>query len=314
MRIDDVVKMIRGKKGTVVSLRVRRRTGTRRRSRSRATSSSIEDVVRARRGAAEEGRADVRLHPPAELLRRRRQPAHARARTSHKLLVEMKAQKVAGVVLDLRSNGGGLLGDAVELTGELIDQGPGRPGARQPRQARRARRRRRGDGLRRPGDRARRSVQRIGVGDPRRRAAGLSPRGDRRHGRRRTARAPSRRSRISIGRRRQARSSASLKLTIQQFFRVSGDSTQREGVMPDILLPNPNGYIETGERTLEHALPCVADRSGAARRLARATGRSPTLAQKSAARVAKEPVLVEDRERDRRAEGAQGRHAGPAAA
>ena len=31
---------------------------------------------------------------------------------------------VPGVIIDIRSNGGGLLGDAVEMTGELIDRGP----------------------------------------------------------------------------------------------------------------------------------------------------------------------------------------------
>ena len=45
-----------------------------------------------------------------------------------------------------------------------------------------------------------------------------------------------------------------LKITIQQFFRVSGSSTQMQGVTPDVLLPNPTAYLETGERELEHAL------------------------------------------------------------
>jgi carboxyl-terminal processing protease len=45
------------------------------------------------------------------------------------------------------------------------------------------------------------------------------------------------------------------KLTIQQFFRVTGASTQREGVTPDVLLPDPLGHIESGERELEHAIP-----------------------------------------------------------
>jgi len=45
------------------------------------------------------------------------------------------------------------------------------------------------------------------------------------------------------------------KLTIQQYFRVTGASTQREGVTPDVLLPDPLGHIESGERELEHAIP-----------------------------------------------------------
>jgi len=47
----------------------------------------------------------------------------------------------------------------------------------------------------------------------------------------------------------------SLKITIQQFFRVSGASTQWQGVVPDILLPDPVGYIEAGERQLDNSIP-----------------------------------------------------------
>jgi carboxyl-terminal processing protease len=46
-----------------------------------------------------------------------------------------------------------------------------------------------------------------------------------------------------------------LKLTIQQFFRISGASTQWQGVTPDILLPDPAGYVESGERELENSIP-----------------------------------------------------------
>src|SRR5207245_2570464 len=51
------------------------------------------------------------------------------------------------------------------------------------------------------------------------------------------------------------------KLTVQQFFRVNGGSTQREGVTPDIVLPDPAGYIEAGERELGDALPWAEIRS-----------------------------------------------------
>ena len=46
-----------------------------------------------------------------------------------------------------------------------------------------------------------------------------------------------------------------MKLTIQQFYRVTGEPIQYHGVVPDIILPDPYGYIEAGERTLKHALP-----------------------------------------------------------
>jgi carboxyl-terminal processing protease len=56
----------------------------------------------------------------------RRGDPDARSATSDvaKLLVQLKAQNVDGVVMDLRENGGGSLVEAVELTGLFIDRGP----------------------------------------------------------------------------------------------------------------------------------------------------------------------------------------------
>ena len=41
-----------------------------------------------------------------------------------KLLGELKKQKVDGVLIDLRNNGGGSLAEAIDLTGLFIDKGP----------------------------------------------------------------------------------------------------------------------------------------------------------------------------------------------
>ena len=46
-----------------------------------------------------------------------------------------------------------------------------------------------------------------------------------------------------------------LKITVQQFFRVNGASTQWQGVVPDIVLPDPVGHIDSGERSLENSIP-----------------------------------------------------------
>lgn len=45
-----------------------------------------------------------------------------------------------------------------------------------------------------------------------------------------------------------------LRMTIAQFFRVNGGSTQHKGVVPDILFPTA-GDIDYGERSLDNALP-----------------------------------------------------------
>ena len=46
-----------------------------------------------------------------------------------------------------------------------------------------------------------------------------------------------------------------LKLTIQQFYRVNGDSTQTRGVPSDIELPSLRDWYDLGEEFLENALP-----------------------------------------------------------
>jgi carboxyl-terminal processing protease len=45
-----------------------------------------------------------------------------------------------------------------------------------------------------------------------------------------------------------------LKFTIRKFYRASGASTQLKGVQPDIILPSLNNYAEVGEASLENAL------------------------------------------------------------
>ena len=46
-----------------------------------------------------------------------------------------------------------------------------------------------------------------------------------------------------------------LKTTIQKFYRINGGSTQREGVKSDIIFPDRFAYLDMGERDEESALP-----------------------------------------------------------
>ena len=72
-----------------------------------------------------------RRHRPAELLRRHRRRPQGRRRTPsaprstcQQLLDEFKEQDVDCVLIDLRGNGGGLLLEAISLSGLFIDTGP----------------------------------------------------------------------------------------------------------------------------------------------------------------------------------------------
>ncbi len=47
----------------------------------------------------------------------------------------------------------------------------------------------------------------------------------------------------------------SVKLTIQKFYRINGGSTQKKGVEPDIVLPDTYAEIEYGERLKDNVMP-----------------------------------------------------------
>lgn len=51
-----------------------------------------------------------------------------------------------------------------------------------------------------------------------------------------------------------AKDPGALKITIRKFYRVSGGSTQRDGVKPDIHLPSINDTLDVGEASLENPL------------------------------------------------------------
>ena len=46
-----------------------------------------------------------------------------------------------------------------------------------------------------------------------------------------------------------------LKITMQQFYRPDGDSTQRRGVLADVELPSITTYLDVGEADLDYPLP-----------------------------------------------------------
>lgn len=289
MRIDDVVKMIRGPKGSVVRLRIQKPTGT------QETVDITRDVV-----VVEE------TYARGALISRKGQPAYGyihlpsfyggrgAPRTAagdvKRLLAELRLRKVPGVVIDIRSNGGGLLGDAIEMTGQLIDQGP----VVQVQDSRGEK-----DVLsdEQPGtiydgrvvvlvDRFSASASEIVAGALQDYARAVIVGTGPTHGKG-TVQTLADLDRLTGGK----IELGSLKLTIQQFFRVSGSSTQREGVTPDIVLPDPYAHVESGERELEHAI-AWSQIAAAPHRTLVPSWKVSELSQKSAARVAKNPLLA----------------------
>lgn len=290
MRIDEVVQMIRGPKGTVVTLRVQKPAGT------EETITITRDVVIVEetyaRGAVLSRKglpAFGYIHLPS-FYGGNEDAQRTAAGDVRRLLSELKSRKVQGVVLDMRSNGGGLLGDAIDITGQFIKTGPVVQV-----QDSRGRIEKLGDeqeGIVFDGplvvmvDRFSASGSEIVAGalqDYKRAViVGTGPT----HGKG-TVQILADLDR-AVGRDQQL---GVMKITTQQFFRVSGSSTQRRGVVPDILLPDPAAHIEAGERELPHAIEWSQieaveyDRWPAAWNVA-------ALAERSATRVRQHRVLA----------------------
>jgi len=251
MRLDDVVQLIRGPKGTVVRLRVRKPDGHEETIEITRDVISIEEAYA--RGAIIQrkgGPAYGYIHLPS-FYGGGNGPRKA-STDVRKLLGELSQKKVAGIVLDIRGNGGGLLKDSVDLAGEFIDEGPivqvrGHDGDVEMLKDTRG-----GVETNAPlivlVDQFSASASEIlaGAMQDYHRAVivGLGST----HGKG-TVQAV-----VDLDRDADKPELGVLKITIEQFFRVSGASTQREGVTPDITLPNPSSYIKSGEKDLEHAI------------------------------------------------------------
>ena len=131
--INDVVAKIRGPKGSIVRLDIQ--SSDEGADATPKIVKVVRDKIKLEEQAASKkiieagGKRIGIIELPAFYLdfeAARRGDPDVRSATSdvRKLLVELKSENVDGVVMDLRSNGGGALPEAIELTGLFIKQGP----------------------------------------------------------------------------------------------------------------------------------------------------------------------------------------------
>ncbi len=175
------------------------------------------------------------------------------------LLKKLNQVQVDGVILDLRKNGGGLLDEAVTLTGLFIDQGPvvqvrdnkgtiiqrtdDNPGALY-----------QGPLLVLTGRRSA-SASEIAAGALQNYGRALVVGEKSTHGKG-TVQAVVELGRFLKPANEKAQPQAgAVKLTIQKFYLPNGHSTQNRGVIPDISIPSPLDYMKIGESDLPNALP-----------------------------------------------------------
>jgi carboxyl-terminal processing protease len=165
---------------------------------------------------------------------------------------------VDGVILDLRMNGGGALSEAISLTGLFIDHGP--VVKVKGRLAREEMHEDHDKGVAYGGpllvlvNKLSASASEIFAGAIQDYNRGVIVGDSATHGKgtvQTVVDISGRRSGLVASR----EALGALKLTIQQFYRVNGDSTQNRGVLSDIVLPALTDHMDVGETDLPQALP-----------------------------------------------------------
>lgn len=259
MKINRVVKMIRGPKGTLVTLTVEKDDGSIKtieitRDKVELEAAYAQGATLKLPGGQDVGYiylpsfyGDTRGHDPN---------ARSSAKDVKALLSGFATRKLGGVVIDVRSNGGGLLDDSRKMAGFFIKEGPVVQTLLP-------------DGTLEVlkdtdpsvvyGGKVVVLIDRFSASASEILAAALQDYGRAivvgpgpTHGKG-TVQAL-----LDLNRANESPNDPPmgvLKLTVQQFFRVNGGSTQRRGVTPDIPFPDSFKHLKTGERNLDNALP-----------------------------------------------------------
>ncbi len=123
-RLDDVVDLIKGPKGTKVRLQLLKGDSA---DNKPVVVSIIRDKIK-----LEDRAASSKVYTPDEGVYKNRKvgvieiPSFYSGITRDvvKELKSLKAEKVEGIIIDLRGNGGGSLPESINLTGLFIEQGP----------------------------------------------------------------------------------------------------------------------------------------------------------------------------------------------
>lgn len=256
-RLDEVVELIRGPKDTTVRLEVipaksktpdERKVITIVRNKVKLEEQSAQKEVLKIPNGDETIKIGVITIPAFyidfDAMRRGEKDYKSTTRDVKILLQELQSEGVDGIIVDLRNNGGGSLQEANELTGLFIEYGPTV-------QIRHSSHRvwRDGKRLKSPYydgpmlvlvNRLSASASEIFAGalQDYRRALVV---GDRSFGKGTVQ------TLIPL-------TEGQLKITESKFYRISGESTQHRGVVPDVEFPSIYDTEEIGESALDHAL------------------------------------------------------------
>ncbi len=173
------------------------------------------------------------------------------------LIKRLKAENIEGLVLDLRRNGGGLLSEAVAITGLFIPSGPVVQIKNYAGEVKI-------DADQNPAvaysgplvvltDRFSASASEIVAGALQNYGRAVIVGDSSTHGKG-TVQTVIEMERVIPARNRTGAATGASKLTVQKFYLPNGASTQLRGVVPDIVLPSVNEFFPIGEQDLPHAM------------------------------------------------------------
>ncbi len=267
-RLDDVVDLIRGDAGSVVRLEIEPANS------SVQGTTKIISIVREKVKLEEQGAKSeiIQINDKPSSLNvgvielpkfyidfdargRGEKDYKSTTRDVRKLIDDMKAeQNIDALIIDLRSNGGGSLGEAIGLTGLFIDQGPVVQEKRLQGKVQTLYDRDAGVAWDGPlavlvsGSSA--SASEIFAGAIQDYDRGLVI-GEQTFGKGTVQNIID----LNYFLGYEDNRAGALKLTIDKFYRITGESTQLKGVVPDISYPDPIPREDFGEASYETALP-----------------------------------------------------------
>ena len=254
MRLDDAIKFIKGDKGTTVKLTVKKIDGT------TDVIAIVRDEVQLEETFLKTSLVEMNdekmavINLPKFYINFNDKNARDSGKDMKEAIEELNEDKVDGLIIDLRNNGGGSLKTAIEIAGLFIDKGPV------------VQVKYRGDDPKIYRDADNKIywnkplvilVNELSASASEIFAAAMQD----------YNRAIIMGSNQSFGKGtvqnvvplneyyKYPDDLGALKMTIQKFYRISGGSTQLEGVRSDITMPDRYSYMEIGEREFSNPLP-----------------------------------------------------------
>jgi len=258
MRLDDVVSKIRGKKGTVITLTIRKKDGSEillaiERDEVITEETLAKSLIIDKVGSIE-NIGYIKL--PKFYSSFEKKGGNSCAKDVASEIEKLKTVNVNGIILDLRNNTGGSLNDVVEMSGLFIKEGPivqVKPRTRDAYVH-----------LDKNPDVLYDGPLMILVNKYSASASEIIAAAMQDYKRAVIVGSTSTYGKGTVQRfydldrafkgAEDYKPLGSLKMTTQKFFRVNGGSTQLIGVTPDIVLPDNYQYMEVGEKEYDHAM------------------------------------------------------------